>query len=488
MIKTVKAEPNASSMFNTMRSIGYTVETALADIIDNSISAGATFIDIIYEFESSDSYLAIIDNGNGMSNDELVDALRPGSRHPDDTRNLSDLGRFGLGLKTASLSQCKRLSVLSKQNGKLNGWTWDLDYIHQEQEWLLIDEVPLSDKWKGQLESYKNGTAVIWTNLDRLHQDLDSENPKHRASFFSQMSKCADHLSMVFHRFIEGNVPTKKKLIIMLNGLKIEAWDPFMTDIKAVEPRPLVKVSENVNVKGFVLPHRSKITPSEYRNAMKIHGSWTEHQGFYVYRSNRILVSGNWLGLFKNERQYDLCRIKIDISNDSDKEWKIDIKKSNADIPTIYKERLKTIAKDVRAKGVEVYRKKGKVLKRKLTKSKFEPMWNEVVKNEKYYFKINRSNSVIKSYVKGENNDLISLLKYIEESIPTSLIAATENNNELIIGRPFNDKASELLDGFKIIVNIKIREGLTKKQAINNALFIEPFDGFPELAEMIEND
>ena len=115
-------------------------------------------------------------------------------------------------------------------------------------------------------------------------------------------------------------------------------------------------------------------------------------------------------------------------------------------------------------------------------------MWNEVVRNEKHYFKINRSNSFINSYIKGENHDLISLLKFIEESIPTSLIAATENNNELIIGRPFNDKASELLDGFKMIVNIKIREGLTKKESINNALFIEPFDSFPELAEMIEND
>lgn len=488
MIKTVKAEPNASSMFNTMRSIGYTIETALADIIDNSISAGATNIDITYEFESSDSYLAIIDNGIGMSNDELIDALRPGSGHPDDERNLNDLGRFGLGLKTASLSQCRRLSVLSKQDDQLNSWTWDLDYIHEKQEWLLMNKVPLHYKWEEQLESNKSGTAVIWTNLDRLHQDLDSENSVHRKKFFSQMSKCADHLSMVFHRYIEGKVPSKKKLKIKLNGEKIDAWDPFMTDAKAVEPRPSVKVSESVIVKGFVLPHRSKIAPSEYRNAMKIHGSWTEHQGFYVYRNNRILVSGNWLGLFKNERQYDLCRIKIDISSSLDKEWQIDIKKSSAIIPAIYQERLRTIAKEVRAKGVEVYRKKGKILKRKITKTQFEPMWNEVVKNDKHHFKINRNNSVIKSFLKGDNNNLRDLLKYVEESIPTSLIAATENNNESIIGKPFNDKASELLEGFKMIVDIKMNEGLTKNEAINNTLFIEPFDAFPELAEMIEND
>ena len=488
MTKTVKAEPNASSMFHTMRSIGYTVETALADIIDNSISAGSKNIEISFEFEATNSCVAIIDDGNGMTNEELINALRPGSTHPNDERIDTDLGRFGLGLKTASLSQCKSLSVVTKKDDKISFWTWDLDYVKESQEWLLTSEVPNIDHWTSILEKRPHGTAVIWTKLDRLLQDLDSENTSHRSKFFGKMKKCKDHISMVFHRFLEGKAKNYSKISISMNNNTVNPWDPFMTDVKGVDPRPTDMIEPDFSVKGFILPHRSKLLPEEYRYGMSILGSWTDHQGFYVYRNDRILVYGSWLGLFKNERQYDLCRLKIDVTNRSDSTWKIDIKKSTAEVPSIYQERLKTIAKEVRSKGVEVYRKKGKILKRKIKDGKFQPMWNEVIKSNRHYFMINRENTLVKSFISGKNTDLNTLLRFIEESIPVGLIASVEADNEKLIGQPFENKASELFDDFKLLVNIKVDNGTPLEEAIIEVLNIEPFDNFPELAKMIEDD
>ena len=109
---TTPAIPEASSMIETFRAIGYSIEAAVADIIDNSISARAKNIWINFEWEGSETWLAVKDDGSGMNNDELVQAMRPDSKNPLDDRSTKDLGRFGLGLKTASFSQCRLLSVI----------------------------------------------------------------------------------------------------------------------------------------------------------------------------------------------------------------------------------------------------------------------------------------------------------------------------------------------------------------------------------------
>src|SRR5947209_1369949 len=108
--KTTPAEPEASSMIETFRAIGYSIQSAVADIVDNSISAGAKNIRINFEWKGANTWLAIKDDGIGMDNDELIQAMKPGSRNPNEERSAKDLGRFGLGLKTASFSQCRILS------------------------------------------------------------------------------------------------------------------------------------------------------------------------------------------------------------------------------------------------------------------------------------------------------------------------------------------------------------------------------------------
>src|SRR5690349_3391180 len=128
-----EAHPKPKSTLNSYRSFGYSVQTAIADIIDNSITARAKNIWINYVWDGSKSYLSILDDGLGMDLIELIDAMTPGSKNPQDNRESHDLGRFGLGLKTASFSQCRRLTVVSKKKDTiLIKRCWDLDYVNEQ--------------------------------------------------------------------------------------------------------------------------------------------------------------------------------------------------------------------------------------------------------------------------------------------------------------------------------------------------------------------
>lgn len=200
--KTAQAEPEAKSMFETFRAYGYNVETAIADIIDNSISAGAQNIYVDFEWRGKDSWLAIQDNGGGMNNDELINAMRPGSKNPKEERNTADLGRYGLGLKTASFSQCRKLSIISKKKGSNPVyWTWDLDFINQTGKWEIINFLP--DEFKDGLNNTESGTIVIWNDLDRLANNLNESSQADLNKFLEIMEIVKRHLAMVFHRFIE---------------------------------------------------------------------------------------------------------------------------------------------------------------------------------------------------------------------------------------------------------------------------------------------
>jgi anti-sigma regulatory factor (Ser/Thr protein kinase) len=158
-IQSTSAEPEASSMIETFRAIGYSIKTAIADIIDNSITAGAKNVWIDYDWKGSSSTLSILDDGMGMNNEQLIQAMRPGSKNPLDERSSDDLGRFGLGLKTASFSQSRKFTVVSKlANYKPVYWSWDLDYVNQEKAWKLIRYVPEEAKWLEKVETVNTGT------------------------------------------------------------------------------------------------------------------------------------------------------------------------------------------------------------------------------------------------------------------------------------------------------------------------------------------
>lgn len=487
-IPSTSAEPEASSMIETFRAIGYSIETAIADIVDNSITAGAKNVWIDYEWRGADSSLSILDDGSGMNNDLLIQAMRPGSKNPLDERSINDLGRFGLGLKTASFSQTRKFTVLSKaSNYNPVFWSWDLDYVNQVQAWKLIRYMPDEKQSFAKLEAMDSGTCVIWWALDRLTKDTSEESEEAKSKFLETMDSVKTHLSMVFHRYIDDG------LTIHFRGRPIIAWDPFMKGVEGLQTKPETRLEGGlITVKGFILPHRSKLSAEEYNLGKGPKDSWTAHQGFYIYRNKRLLVFGDWLGLFKKEVHYDLCRIQIDLPNNFDSEWQIDIKKSIARPPTLYRPHIIALAKEVRNQAVEVYRHKGKVIKRRLAVDEFFPIWEEKVRHGKRFYRINRNHPIINDTVQGNasyRKDMEKILQFIEETIPVPLITLQESENERPHGQPFEgidhhaikETMQKLYNGF-------VSNGLSIEKAKARILNTEPYNFYPEYIEFLTHE
>lgn len=480
------AEPEASSMIETFRAIGYSLGAAIADIIDNSISAGAKNIRIDYKWSGESTTISVIDDGCGMTNTELINAMRPGSRNPLDIREQKDLGRFGLGLKTASFSQCKTFSVISKtESGEISWWCWDLEYVNQVKSWQLVKYYP-DESFIDKVRLLNNGTAVIWWNLDRLTKGTQTESTEAMDKFMKAMDGVKRHLAMVFHRFINEG------LKIYFKDRVIDPWDPFMIGVEGLQLKADVFLdNRKIMVKGFVLPHRSKLTAEQYNYGKGPKDSWTAHQGFYVYRNKRLLVAGDWLGIgnFKKEVHYDLCRLQIDLPNNCDDEWQIDIKKSLARPPLKFREQILSVAKDVRAQAIEVYRHKGKVIKRKHSQNDDQFLWEEYKRHEKRYYKLNRNHPVLKQLLENTSNDKSDIekaLRFIEETIPVPLITLKENENEVPHGQPFEGTNHELVQvTMKAMYQNLIRHGKNDEQAKAIVLSIEPFNFYPQYIEYL---
>ncbi len=483
---TTRAEPDACSMIETFRAIGYSIETAIADIVDNSISANAKNIWVNYTWKGENTIIIIRDDGYGMNNSELVQAMRPGSKHPSHERSLKDLGRFGLGLKTASFSQTRKFSVISKK--KDNDpvyWAWDLDHVQNVQSWELVQYTPLQSELK-KIDNQESGTSVIWYYLDRTLKNTKEEDTKALGKFMEIMDMVKKHLEMVFHRFLEQG-----KIKIWFQDREIEPWDPFLRGENGIQSNPEEFLENNeIVVKGYVLPHISKLTEQTFKKAAGPKG-WNEQQGFYIYRNERLLVAGDWLGMFRKEEHYKLCRIMIDIPNTVDDKWQIDIKKSIARPPFKIQTQLKAYAKNLRSQAVNVYRHKGKVIQRNYPSFKFTPVWLEKQRHGKRFYAINRDHPVIKVLLEEPTKqNLNELISFIEETIPVPLITITESEKPEYHGTPFENLQHELLiERMKKIFLSLLDNGKSKDEAIATLFSIEPFDKYPQyVAYLIDND
>lgn len=479
------ADPEPRSMIETFRAIGYSIEAAIADIIDNSISAGAKNIWVNLDWKGSETWLSVKDDGTGMDNSELIQAMRPGSKNPLESRSAKDLGRFGLGLKTASFSQCRILSVLSKrENSDISFWTWDLDYVNQSGKWNLVKYMPDEEKYFKELSEIKSGTIVVWNNIDRLVKNFHSDDENALEKFLQIMEQVKKHLAMVFHRFIESN-----KIKIWFQEREVAAWNPFFIDKDATQPSPEDPLCNGkVKVRGFVLPHKSKLTEDEFRMAEGPKG-WNEQQGFYIYRNERLLLAGDWLGMFRKEEHFKLARIRVDLPNTMDAEWQIDIKKSVARPPLVLRDLLKAYASKVRAKAVEVYRHKGQILQRKYASMQFQPVWHEKLRHGKRFYSINREHPIITNLldsIKDNNSELNELLRYIEETVPVPLITIKESEQPEIQGSPFEGVDQELLrKSMKMMFDRLVQNGKNSDEAKAHIMSIEPFNLFPQFLEYL---
>jgi hypothetical protein len=482
------ADPRPSALIESLRAFGYDLKTSIADLIDNSISACAKNIYVDFYFDGSDSSVTLTDDGSGMTLEGLINAMRPGSFSPLEIRKKEDLGRFGLGLKTASFSQCRRVTVFSKIEGfSGNARTWDLDTVIAEDRWQLL--IPDSPDEIGEFSRIKNiisGTAVLWKKTDRISSGMETNNEKDLIRFNDMIEEVSTHLSMTFHRFLEGRGKTN----IFINGNPVEPWDPFLSSHPATQEivdEDIILSKEIVKITPYVLPHHSRLTDEEHRRASGPKG-WNDQQGFYIYRNKRLLVSGNWLNLgFKKEEHFKLARIMIDIPNSLDSQWQIDVKKAVARPPPQIRDDLKRLAKLTRNRASEIYRHRGKIIARTQTGDDAF-MWEIIMKNRKPTYKINRKHPLVGDLLDDESinhTKIRQLLKGIEETIPVNAIILKNSENPDSISAPFEysseDEIFEYIDTFYSALK---RRGYTEPVIMEKIRYHEEFRDYQNLIDI----
>lgn len=486
------APPRASAMIESLRAFGYDLPTAVADLIDNSVSASAKRIQVHVAWNGANSNIAVVDDGSGMSEDELFNAMRPGSKSPLDSRAADDLGRFGLGLKTASFSQCRSLTVASMKRGAgISVRRWDLDYVQMCGEWRLQKGLGLLDPiWQDRLRGNGHGTVVIWEKMDRIVGNSSVDDEHMHRHFLDQASHVKQHLGMVFQRFLRGAGAVE----IKINESEIGPWDPFLekelaTEALSVEVLPCS--GSEVSVQPFVLPHFSKLSSEAHADAAGPRG-WNAHQGFYVYRNHRLLVSGDWLGLgFKNEEHYKLARIRLDIPNSIDSAWALDVKKSRATPPAELRRDLRRIAKVVRERASRVYRHRGKVIQRKHAADYVFP-WKKIAKSGKISYRVNREHPLVQRILSDagdRRSSVVAMLSLLEQTVPVPLIVMTNAEKPDAQSAPYEGASSAEVQKILVEVYSALKtQGMDHEHAVTRLAAMEPFDRFPELVAVLSEE
>lgn len=413
--------PSAARLLESMRDIGYSFESALADIVDNSISAGACRIEIANDVHpESGPYLAILDDGCGMSPEELTQAMQHGSRSPREARGEGDLGRFGLGLKTASFSQCRRLTVVSRRDGVLAARCWDLDLVVEKDEWILR----LLDEDEINLLPYvdqigRSGTLVLWQKLDRL--DVLDDRPEQAYEALNQMfSTARPHLALTFHRFIAPDSGDSREAVAMfINGAAVEAVDPFARHMTphsdAHEVETLRMGGADIVVQGFTLPHHQRLTINQ-QHALELGSSLIETQGLYVYRAKRLVSAGTWLGMARRAELTKLLRVRVDVPTTLDSEWSIDVRKSRMRIPTAARTRLRPLVERMTESARRPYTYRGT----RQAAARGLPLWERIEERGKVRYEIRREHPLIEDLQRasGTRASVEAVLLAIEATLP----------------------------------------------------------------------
>jgi hypothetical protein len=481
--------PNAASLAESLRAFSYDLPTAIADLVDNSISARAKNIWVDFHWDGSDSVIVITDDGEGMTEEKLVAAMRPGSQSPLEKRQPHDLGRFGLGLKTASFSQCRRVTVRSKPSPRKNATRcWDLDYLMEVGIWKLQRNAdPKGEICLKRLAFLLHGTAVVWQKLDRLVSPKQSaDNARAQQVFLQRADAVRQHLAMVFHQLMSG----KNGVNLLINDREVDPWDPFLANEAATQILQKTRLQMNgveVEVEPFILPHHSKISKKKHDAAAGPHG-WNAHQGFYVYRNRRLLVAGEWLGLgWAKEEHYKLARIRIELPNDLDYDWGIDVTKSRARPPVELKEELRAIANHARGKAKRVYSYRGAKLTTRADAERVL-LWESLAKHDKVFYRINREHPLLKQALAKSTDKpaLSALLRLIEETVPFPHIAINNSENPNAAPGPFerspDGQVREVMEqSFESLV----ATGYNPIDAANRLRTIWPFELFPALIQSL---
>ena len=431
-----------TSLMESMRALGYTFNSAVSDIIDNSISESATTISISFTIEPEPS-ITIFDDGNGMSVEDLRVAMRLGTSE-DRERGAKDLGRFGLGLKTASLSQCRKLLVVTKQKGgEAHARLWSMDLIKQTGKWLspTLSDVEISElPHVEELSKVASGTLVIWQDLDQLVEK--GRDPADE--ILSALSELESHLALTFHRFLNGEGVTR--LDINIGSTSVEGSDPFLRKHPSTQhlPEEILTVDGTpVRIRPYILPHISKLTSADKKRA-HIDGSMRENQGFYIYRNNRLIGPSSWFNIARKAELTKFARGSIDIPNSLDHRWKLDVKKSTATPPEAVKQAIRRIIARFAEGSYRVNRFRGRAIE----EDQSSRIWNVFKTREGFEYRINESHPLVLSLLDVNpelDQDVRGLIRGIEVSLPAQDIYNRLSADERIDVSEVDDETLILL-------------------------------------------
>lgn len=408
--------PPDPHLLESMRAVGYTAETAVADIVDNSIAANAETVHILSS-ATGPARISVFDDGHGMSRSALIDAMRLATRSPADVRDPGDLGRFGLGLKTASLSQARSLTVASKHEGLVTAFRWDLDYVTSVGRWAL-KELPadgLEDLFGyALLSDCDSGTLVCWENLD-LFELTEGES---QADLDAAVARIRTHCELVFHRFVTGD--DARKVRITVNGSELSELDPFLRRHKSTQRKTetLRAAGSELKVQAFTLPFVNKLSAADRRLALAP-GAFRDSQGFYVYRAGRLVIWGTWFRMNPKGELGKLARVQVDVPNTLDHLWALDIKKSSATPPREVREALRQLAGRliVPSKRVQLFRGR-----KEPSTDTFTRVWTLVQDRDHFRYELNLEHPQLR-LLSGELSppELASFhdaVRLIEETVP----------------------------------------------------------------------
>ena len=460
-----------------LRDFGYSFKEAIADVVDNSIDAHASKIELYATPNTGDPEIYIIDNGLGMTNQDIKNALEfgQGKREEGEEEEQLPHGKYGFGLKTASLSQCAKITVISKKT-KLYAWQLDLEFC-KKKNGIYINSLPETEikKYQHLDKIEESGTIVVWQNFDRFkekHQVVKSIDDHFNAEVF----EFANHLSLILHRFITGEQGIKK-LNLLINNRQIEAFDPFFDNNKATQKKALEVVGrgkEAIKIIPYIIPDYPKIKKSEY-NTYKNFNDFKKDQGLYVYRNKRLIKWGSWFGLHNKEEQSKLARIKIDFKSSeyNDKVWGITVEKTKVVLPPNIKKRLKELISLLTQPSKNIIRGKGKEI---TLKNSEDHIWKKYTKNQKISYEINKDNLYFKKILNKldpEDKKIFNLLKIMIESDlpkdsiyrdvasqPHEIITKFDNEQDVINELNFmlekNKDCNAQDPGFKIVALMKV--------------------------------
>ncbi len=490
-MEKIENPPRANFLMGSMRFMGYSFCDAIADVIDNSISAGAKNIKVLFPKTPDESpFVGILDDGYGMSDKELLSAMCYGSQSNETTRAENDLGRFGLGMKSASLSQCKKMTVVSHKKNKTNAYRWDYDEVSKKSnsgKWYVLK---LSENEIQELPCYDEfikldyGTLIIW-------EDFDVIRKANGGQVFQPLTKHRDelleHLALIYHRFMKED-----KIKFFVNYAEISPLDPFLESRSTLShstiKQPLKDSSGRIHY-IYITPYKLPFVTSMSNDEQKLIGgaeNMNRMQGYYIYRGKRLIKYGTWFGISRHEvSKYG--RVKVDIPNSMDDIWKVDVMKKSATIPS---ELAKLLEKTI-VELIDKSTKQTEFRGRKVTKDKEKQIyvWDRLEARKGFYsYSINRNNyfiqAVLQSLPDDQKNKVEMMLKEIERNIPIHQMHLDHDVNKI---DPESDKEdiSELLEQAIMAIEWQHLMGKDYQDAVSSILTAEQFRNSDELRKKL---